>query len=139
MDLYEEATTYYFALDANVEGTREMMAIYDSFTEKLDTIKKYSEKFIESMNLYALVDEGDRDEKFNALVTCYYYSQYAEKAYEGVAEKLAAYEEAYDAYMSEVAVTNSELSSATAIMASSRANNGNAPVVSVILGELEEN
>ncbi len=139
VDLYEEATTYYFALDANVEGTREMMAIYDSFTEKLDTIKKYSEKFIESMNLYALVDEGDRDEKFNALVTCYYYSQYAEEAYEGVAEKLAAYEEAYDAYMSEVAVTNSELSSATAIMASSRANNGNAPVVSVILGELEEN
>lgn len=139
VSLYEEATTYYFALDANVEGTREMMVIYDSFTEKLDTIKAYSEKFIESMTLYTLVDEADKDEKFNALVTCYYYSRYAEEAYEGVGEKLAAFEEAYDAYMSEVEVTNSELSGATGIMASSRANNGNAPVVSVILGELEEN
>ena len=139
VSLYEEATVYYFALDANVEGTRDMMLVYDSFTEKLDNIKEYSEKFIESMNLYALVDDSNMDEKFNALVTCYYYSQYAEASYEGVSEKLAAFEVAYDAYMAEVALTNSELADATVIMASSRANNGNAPVVSVILGALEEN
>ena len=137
--LYDEATTYYFALDASVKGTRDMMAVYDAFTEKLTAIDKYSKKFIESMALYALVDESDKDEKFNALVTCFYYSQYAEEAYEGVAEKMIEFNRAYDAYMNEVAQTNSELSGAVGIMASSRANNGNAPVVSVFLGQVEEN
>lgn len=137
--LYDEATGYYFALDANVEGTREMMAIYDEFAEKLEAIKEYSKKFVDSVALYALVDENDKDAKFGALVTCYYYSQQAELSYEGVAEKMAEFNEAYDAYIAEVEETNSELSCATGIMASTRANTGTATVVSVILGELVEN
>ncbi|MBQ9085144.1 MAG: hypothetical protein IJY24_05755 [Clostridia bacterium] len=136
---YDEASVYYFALDATVEGTREYMDIYDTYTDTLTIIKESSEKFLESMVLYKATDAADKEAKFNALVTCYSYSINAELSFDGVEEAMAEFLADYNAYVGEVDTTNGELNAAAGIMASSRANSGIAPIIAAILAQLENN
>ncbi len=136
---YDEASVYYFALDATVEGTKAYMDIYDVFTEQLSIIKESSEKFLESMILYKATDAADKNAKFNALVTCYSYSINAELSFDGVEEAMEEFLAAYNAYVGEVEATNNEMATAAGIMASSRANSGIAPIIAAILAQLENN
>ena len=134
VEYYEKATLLYFSLDATVEGTAEAIEIYDEYDVKLKRIKESSVKFLEAMALYRACE--NEDDKYEALVECYYNAQFAEVSYEGVAEALAEYRAAYDAYINYANAVNSDLLVAGNAVGSLRVNCGITVIIAIIVKKI---
>lgn len=131
---YEQATVLYFSLDTEVEGTWAAIETYDEYNVKLKRIEESSVKFLEAMAIYRACETAD--EQYAALVDCYYNAQFAELSYDGVAEAMADYQAAYDAYVKYAEAVNEDLVAAGHAVGSLRANCGVVTIIAIIVKKI---
>lgn len=131
---FEEAALLYFYIDASVEGAARAVEIYDEYSVKLDRIAESSVAFIEAVAVYNACQT--EDEKYAALVECYYNAQFVELSYEGAKEAMAEYQAAYDAYMNYAEAVNADVQISGNAVGSLRANCGMLTVVAVIIKKI---
>ena len=131
---FEEAALLYFYIDGSNEGTAKAVAIYDEYAEKLDRIAESSIVFIEAVAIYNACQT--EDEKYAALVECYYNAQFVEMSYEGAKEAMAEYQAAYDAYMGYAETVNADVVLSGNAVGSLRANSGIIIVIAVIIKKI---
>ena len=131
VEYYEKATLLYFSLDTTVEGTAAAIEVYDEYNVKLKRIKESSVNFLEAMSIYRACQT--LEEKYEALVECYYNAQFAEMSYEGVEAAMAEYQAAYDAYVSYATSVNSDLVETGNAIGSLRVNCGITVIVAIII------
>ena len=131
---YEAASVLYFSLDITVEGSAEAVEIFDQYKAKLDLIEESSVKFLQAVSLYNACE--DKDEKYAALVECYYNAQFAELTYEGVAEAMTEYQAAYDAYVSYANAVNADLAETGNAVGSVRTTCGVTTVIAIIIKKI---
>ena len=134
LEAYNEASIYYYAMNAGDDSVTEDILAFEEVGAKIKTIQENSKSFCEAMALYATA--GTEDERFLYLVEATVARENAEPEVEGVAEAIAEFEKAYNAYMADVEGTNGDLDAASEIMAASRANSGVLPIVSAVLAIL---
>lgn len=134
VEYFEQAALYYFSIDTTVEGTERAIEIYDEYKIELEIIKESSVKFLEAVSIYNAC-ETDED-RYAALVECYYNAQFAELSYEGVADAMAEYQAEYDAYMGYVTAVNSDLVAAGNAVGSLRTNSGITTVIAIIIKKI---
>ncbi|MBQ8372347.1 MAG: hypothetical protein IJX38_05385 [Clostridia bacterium] len=130
--LFDEATKYYFALDASAEKTQQMIAIYDDAAVSFKKIAAASDEFIVATE--QLVAAEDADLAYELLVICYECSLDVDVSYEGVAEALEQFETVYDAYIAAIALDNAATEAALNAVGSLRANGDQSSVASVVVG-----
>lgn len=133
-EYFEQATALYFNIDITVDGAANAVAIYDEYKVKLDRIAESSIKFLEAVALYEAAET--EDEKYAALVECYYNAQFVEMSYDGAKEAMATYQAAYDAYMGYVNAVNSDVTATGNAMGSLRANCGMLTIIAIIIKKL---
>jgi len=133
-ELYDSAIGFYFALDANVEGAREAIAVFDEHTDWFETIDISSRRFLESVAV--LQTATTDDEKYAALVDCYVYSLDAEPTYDGVAEALEIFNTEYEAYNNSVETVNVIVENVCVAVGSVRVNCGLSSVIAVIIKKI---
>ncbi len=131
---FEEAALLYFNIDASVEGTDKAIVIFDEFAIKLAEIERASIKFIEAVAIYNASE--DEDAKYAALVECYANAKNANLSYEGVAEAMAEYTAAYDAYMNYANAVNETLAVSGHAVGSVRANCGITLIIAIIVKKI---
>ena len=131
---YEQATVLYFSLDTEVEGTWAAIEVYDEYNVKLKRIEESSIKFLEAMAIYRACETAE--EQYAALVECYYNAQFAELSYDGVAEAMADYQTAYDAYVTYAEAVNEDLVAAGHAVGSLRVNCGITTIIAIIVKKI---
>ena len=131
---FEQAAVYYFSMDVSVEGARRAVKIFDEYKDILDTVEDSTVKFLESVSLYK-ASEG-ADEKYAALVECYYHAQYAELSYEGVADAMAEYQAAYNEYMGYATAVNADLEMSGGAVGSLRTNCGITTIIAIVIKKI---
>ena len=131
---YEKASLLYFNLDITVEGAANAVAIYDEYKAKLTMIEESSIGFLDSFNYYQAC--VDADERYAALVECYYNSQFAEMSYDGVTEAMEIFQDEYDSYMNYVNAVNEEIVAAGNVVGSLRTNCGVTPIIAIIIKKI---
>ena len=131
---FEEAYLLYFNIDMTVEGTAKAVEIFDEYKVNLDRIAESSVKFIEAVAIYNACET--EDEKYAALVECYYNAQFVEMSYDGAEEAMAEYLEAYNAYMGYAEAVNADITTSGNAVGSLRANCGIINVIAVVIKKL---
>lgn len=131
---FEAAALLYFSLDTTVPGTFEAIDTYDEYKVRLEKIKESSVKFLETVSIYNACETAD--DKYAALVECYYNAQFAELTYEGVSEAMAEYQAAYDAYVAYANAVNSDMTDTVNAVGSFRTNSGITTVIAVIIKKI---
>ena len=134
MDFYGKASELYFSLDTTVEGTLAAIAIYDEYNVKLKRTEESSIRFLEAMAIYRACE--NENDKYAALVDCYYNAQFAEPSYDGVSLALAEYQSAYDTYVNYATSVNNDLTSAGHAIGSLRVNCGITTIIAIIIKRL---
>lgn len=132
--LYDEATGYYFALDANVEGAKEAIAIFDEHTLWFEKVDESSNLFLNAV--VVLRGALTEDEKYAALVDCYVYSLDAEITYDGVSEAMEYFTAQYNEYNGYASSVNEVVAGVGVTIASVRANCGVDNVIAVIIKKI---
>ena len=131
---FNSATEYYFNLDITVAGAAEAVAIYDAYAIELALIEESSLTFIEAVDYYFACETAD--ERYAALVDCYYNAQFADTTFAGVTEALELYEEEYERYMGYVEDVNDDLVSAGGAVGSLRSHCGVNSIIAVIIKKI---
>lgn len=129
-----EAYLLYFYIDVTVEGTARAVEIFDEYKVNLDRIAVSSVKFLEAVAIYKACET--EDEKYAALVECYYNAQFVEMSYEGAAEAMEEYLAAYNAYMEYAEAVNAEITVSANAVGSLRSNCGITNVIAIIIKKL---
>ena len=133
-EYFEEAYLLYFYIDITVEGAARAVEIFDEYKVNLDRIAESSVRFIEAVAIYKACET--EEEKYAALVECYYNAQFVEMSYDGAEEAMAEYLEAYNAYMNYVDAVNAEITDSGNAIGSLRANCGITNVIAIIIKKL---
>ena len=133
-EYFEEASLLYFNIDITVDGAANAVAIYDACKIELDLIEESSMAFIEAVDFYRACETVD--ERYAALVECYYNVQFAEISYEGVEDAIAEFEYEYEAYMDYVNGVNDEIVASANVVGSLRSNCGVTPVIAIIIKKI---
>ena len=133
-EYYEQASLLYFNIDATVEGAARAVEIFDEYKINLDRIAESSIAFIEAVAIYNAC-ETDED-KYAALVECYYNAQFVELSYDGAEEAMAEYLAAYNAYMNYAESVNEDVTASGNAVGSLRVPCGISNVVAIILKKL---
>ena len=131
---FEEAAALYFYLDVSVEGAARAVEIYDEYKIKLQNIEESSLKFIEAVAIYNACETDD--DKYAALVECYYNAQFVEMSYEGAEEAMAEYQAAYEAYMNYVNGVNEDIVESGNVTGSFASASGIVTVIAVIIKKI---
>ncbi|MBQ7343582.1 MAG: hypothetical protein IJW53_02320 [Clostridia bacterium] len=131
---FEEATPLYYYLDSRVEGAARAVEIYDEYKVNLDRIAESSVTFIDAVAVYKACQTDD--EKYAALVECYYNAQFVELSYEGAEEAMAEYLAAYNEYVGYAESVNEDLVEAGNAVGSFRANCGVVNIIAVIIKKI---
>lgn len=129
--LFDQATVYYFMLDASAQETKDMIAVYDEAKEYFASVETASEGFIETVA--ALLAATDAEERYELLTIGYEYSLTADASYDGVATALAAFNEIYDAYINSIEPDNAAIASISNILGSLRANGETSALADVLV------
>jgi hypothetical protein len=133
-EYFEQAYELYFNIDITVEGAARAVDIFDEYKINLDRIAESSVRFIETVALYRTCET--EDEKYAALVDCYYNAQFVEMSYDGAEEAMAEYLAAYEAYMSYANAVNEDITVTANAVGSVRANCGITNVIAIIIKKL---
>ena len=133
-EYFEQAYTLYFNIDITVEGTARAVEIFDEYKINLDRIAESSVAFIEAVTFYKACET--EDDKYAALVECYYNAQFVEMSYDGAEEAMAEYLEAYNAYMNYAESVNAEVTATGNAIGSLRVPCGITNVIAVIIKKL---
>ena len=131
---YNKASEYYFNIDITVPGAAEAVALYDECGIELILAEESSLAFIESVENYKKCEGAD--ERYAALVDCYYAAQYVETSYNGVVEALDFFEAEYDVYMDYVEGVNEDVAASGAAVGSLRANCGVTTIIAIIIKKI---
>ena len=131
---FNKATEYYFNLDITVAGAAEAVVVYDECAIELALAEESSLMFLDAIANYKKCENAD--EKYAALVDCYYNAQYAETSYEGVADALEYFESEYDSYMDYAEEVNGDVAAAGMAIGSLRANCGVTTIIAVIIKKI---
>ena len=131
---FEEATSLYYYLDSRVEGAARAVEIYDEYKINLDRIAESSIVFIEAVAIYQACET--EDEKYAALVDCYYNAQFVEMSYEGAKEAMEIYLAAYNEYVDYAESVNEDIVLSGNAVGSLRANSGVVNIVAVIIKKI---
>ena len=131
---FEAATPLYYYLDSRVEGAAKAVEIYDEYKIKLDRIAESSVVFIEAVAIYKACET--EDDKYAALVECYYNAQFVELSYEGAKEAMAEYLAAYNEYVGYAEAVNEEILLSGHAVGSFRANCGVVNIIAVIIKKI---
>lgn len=129
--LFDQATVYYFMLDASTDETKEMISVYDEAKLYFAAVEAASKSFIETVA--ELLAATDADERYELLTVCYDYSLTADASYEGVATTLAAFNEIYNAYITAIEPDNAALVSIANVLGSLRANGETSALADVLV------
>lgn len=133
-EYFEQAYVLYFNIDVTVEGTARAVEIFDEYKVNLDRIAESSVAFIEAVAIYKACET--EEDKYAALVECYYNAQFVEMSYDGAEEAMAEYLAAYDAYMNYVESVNNEVTATGNAVGSLRVPCGITNVIAIILKKL---
>jgi hypothetical protein len=133
-EYFEQAYVLYFNIDASVEGCKRAVEIFDEYKINLDRIEKSSLGFIEAVAIYNACET--EDDKYAALVECYYNAQFVELSYDGAEEAMAEYLAAYEAYMNYAESVNEDITSTGNAVASLRVPCGITNVIAIIIKKL---
>ena len=133
-EYFEQAYVLYFNIDVTVEGTARAVEIFDEYKVNLDRIAESSVAFIEAVAIYNACET--EEDKYAALVECYYNAQFVEMSYDGAEEAMAEYLAAYDAYMNYVESVNNEVTATGNAVGSLRVPCGITNVIAIILKKL---
>ena len=133
-EYYEQASLLYFNIDATVEGAARAVEIFDEYKIKLDRIADSSVAFIEAVAIYNACET--EEDKYAALVECYYNAQFVELSYDGAEEAMAEYLAAYNAYMNYAESVNEDVTASGNAVGSLRVPCGISNVVAIILKKL---
>lgn len=131
---FEAATPLYYYLDSRVDGAARAVEIYDEYKIKLDRIAESSVVFIEAVAVYKACQT--EDEKYAALVECYYNAQFVEMSYEGAEEAMAEYLAAYNEYVGYAEAVNEDIVLSGNAVGSFRANCGVVNIIAVIIKKI---
>ena len=131
---FEQAALLYFNIDATVEGTEKAIEIYEEYLVILSRIEESSVKFVEAVAIYNACETAD--DKYAALVECYYYAQYAEASFEGVTEAMAEYNSIYESYKTYADGVNADLAISGNAVGSARANCGMTVIIAIIVKKI---
>ena len=134
VEYHAQAALLYFSLDTAVDGTWEAIDTFDEYDVKLDKIREASDNFLAAVLIYKACET--EEDRYAALVDCYYNAQYAELTYEGVAEAMAEYQAAYDAYVSYANAVNSDITEAGNAVGSFRINCGITTIIAIIIKKI---
>ena len=133
-EYFEEAYLLYFYIDITVDGAARAVQIFDEYKINLDRIAESSVRFIEAVAIYKACET--EDDKYAALVECYYNAQFVEMSYDGAEEAMAEYLAAYNAYMNYVDAVNAEITDSGNAIGSLRTNCGITNVIAIIIKKL---
>ena len=131
---FEQASLLYFNIDITVQGTANAVAIYDTYAIDLAIIEESSIAFLEAVDYYNACETPD--DRYAALVDCYYNAQFAEPSYAGVEEAMAEFENEYNTYMDYAEMVNEEIVTAGNIVGSLRTNCGITPIIAIIIKKI---
>jgi hypothetical protein len=133
--LFDAASLLYFNIDITVDGAAEAVEIYDEYKVELTRVKESSVAFLDAITYYLACETPE--DRYAALVECYYNAQYAEMSYKGVEEAMEIFQTEYDLYMEYVEAVNAEITvSAGHAVGSLRSNCGVTPVIAVIIKKI---
>ena len=93
-------------------------------------------EFLAAIEIYKSAETAD--DKYAALVECYYYVQFAEPTYEGVAEVMEIYQAAYDAHMNYANAVNSDIKETGHAVGSFRTNCKVTTIIAIIVKKIFE-
>ena len=128
---FDEATLLYYNIDITVEGAANAAAIYDEYAIKLNQIEKASLAFIAAVDIYKACET--EEDKYAALVECYYNAQFVEMSYEGAKEAMDYYLAEYNAYMNYAEAVNADVAASGNAIGSLRVNCGITHVIAIII------
>ena len=131
---FEDAYLLYFNIDITVEGAARAVEIFDEYKIKLDRIAESSVKFIEAVAIYKACET--EEDKYAALVECYYNAQFVEMSYDGAEEAMAEYTAAYNDYMNYVEAVNNDITATGNAIGSLRVPCGISNIIAIILKKL---
>ena len=133
-DYFEEASILYFNIDVTVSGAANAVAIYDQYKIELELIEESSMTFLSAVDYYKACESDD--DRYLALVDCYYNAQYAEMSYLGVSEAMDFFESEYNDYMDYVNAVNEEIVASGNAIGSLRTNCGITPIIAIIIKKI---
>ena len=132
--LYEVATEYYYTMNMNVSATGEdidkYVEQYELLRARINATERDSVMFVSAASRIAAA--SDRSAKYTVLSECYSCLTNLDVTYEGAAEAKALYDAAYEAYVAEIGVINSELDQTVNVVCSVRGNWGFDELVSYV-------
>ena len=131
---FNQATEYYFNIDITVAGAAEAVVLYDECKIELALIEESSLAFLDTVSYYDTCESAD--ERYAALVDCYYTAQFADTSYVGVDEALEYFESEYEVYMDYAETVNDDIASAGGMVGSLRSNCGISNIISIIIKKL---
>ena len=116
------------------EGTEKAIEIYEEYLVLISRIEESSVKFVEAVAIYNACETAD--DKYAALVECYYYAQYAEISFEGVEEAMAQYTSVYENYISYTDAVNADVAISGNAVGSVRTNCGITVIIAIIVKKI---
>ena len=119
--LYDEALSYYYAMNAITDEAKAAVAVFDEFDKKLIAIQTNSELFIKVSADLDFVSYLDADAEYLLLSECAAYYEYVDVTYsEGIAARMQLYEGLAAAYNTEVDTANEALDTSLLLLESLR-------------------
>ena len=131
--LYDEALSYYYAMNAITDEAKEAVALFDSYDKALSAIEVNSELFVRvSMDL-DFVDILGADIEYTLLSECSGYYQYVDATYSAdTAARMAVYEQLIANYNSAVDTANGVVETSALVASALRADEIPVAVLAVI-------
>ena len=131
--LYDEALSYYYAMNAITEEAKTAVALFDAYDKQLTAVQVNSELFLRSAVELQYVDLIGVEGEYAALSECSKYYEYVDATYsENIAPQIALYERLVASYNLAVDSANETLEGSSVVASSLRANEIPVAVLAVI-------
>ena len=131
--LYDEALSYYYAMNAISDEAKAAVAIFDEYDERLTAIQINSELFVQASQDLDLISYLGVEAEFALLSECALYYDYIDVTYsESIASKLALYEDLVNSYNLAVDSANEVVETSSLIGAALRSGEIPLAVLAVI-------
>ena len=132
--LYDNATEYYYLMNASGDGVDEAIRIYDAMTAELAVVENASKAFVNALELRDLTDNIDL--KYAYLVDAMINYSLVDASIEGIPAAIEKYQAELAEYNAEIGAANGEICEIGESLGSLRANCGLSAIISVIIEKL---
>ena len=121
--LYDEALSYYYAMNADTEAAKAAVALFDEYDKALLSIETNSELFLASSYDLDLLEYVGVDSEFTILSKCSFYYDYIDVTYsQALATRAALYEELAASYNLVADGANASIDTSIEIVSAVRSN-----------------